>query len=409
MNKIKLDFPIFKNNPWIVFLDNAASTQKPYYVINWTSHFLENDYANIHRWMYTLSEKSEILYEKSKDKVAQLINAKSKFEINYSYNATYALNLIAQNLKKSNFLKKWDKVLLSISEHHSNIVPWLILKDEIWIKLDYINLDNDFCLDLNDLEKKLTSDVKVISLCYVSNVSWSIFDLKKVWEIINKKNNRNSVRFIVDASQAVPNFKVNVQDLDCDFLVFSWHKIIAQTWIWVLYWKQNLLKELTSAFWWWWAIDTVEKNNFIASGLPFRFEPGTPNIVWAISLLCALEYLESIWWYEAIRKNELKLIQYTLDWFKKLWKNIILIWNQKLEKRVWVFSFYIPQVHSVDFEDYMAEKNICIRAWYHCAEPFIKSLWINALIRLSLYIYNDKSDIDKFFKLWSQFINEIKN
>lgn len=402
MKNIKNDFPIFKNNPEIVFLDNASSTQKPQYVIDGIKNFLENDYANIHRGAYSLSERSEELYEKSKEKVKEFISAKYQSEINYTYNSTYAINLLTLSLKRSWYLKKWDKVLLSIVEHHANVVPWLILKEEIWIEIDYIGIKDDYSLDFDDLKQKITSDVKLVSLTYVSNVSWEIFNLEKAWEIIKDKN--SEILFVVDASQAVPNFKADVSKLNCDFMVFTWHKVMAETWIGILYGKKELLKKLQSWLGWGWAINWVREQEYSPAWLPFRFEPGTPNIIWAVSLLRSLEYIESIWWYETIMANEKKLVTYTLDKINQFGDKINLIWSKNAESRIWVFTFSINWVHPWDIAEFMAKNNICIRAGHHCTEPFMKYCEISWAFRMSLYIYNTENDIDKFFDVLNSYI-----
>lgn len=465
MRDYKKDFPIFQNNPELIYLDNAASTQKPKFVIDWIKNFLENDYANIHRGSYSLSEKSEELYEKSKKKVAEFIGAEFASEINYTYNANYAFNIIAQTLKKSEILKKWDKVILGISEHHANIVPWLILKEEIWIEIDYVWIRDDFSLDLEDLKSKLTSEVKVVSLSYASNVTGQIFELEKVWEIIknfnesvissliensekiikntgfplpreweeNQKlqikkisennsalNSQLSTLFIVDASQAVPNFKVDVKKLNCDFLVFTAHKVMAETGLGIFYIKKELAKKLIPSFGWGWAINRVKEQEFSPAGLPNKFEPGTPNIIWAVSLLKALEYIESIGWYEAIEKNEKELIEYFLqklekynnchsEWNKEsLYRNlkIELIGSKKLENRLWIFSLVITGFHITDLAEFFAKENICVRAWLHCAEPLANCINNSWSLRISLYLYNDKNDIDRFFEVLDKILNK---
>ena len=390
-NKIKKDFPVFKDLS-LVFLDNAASTQKPLYVLDGVKNFYSNSYANIHRGVYDLSHRAEKSYDQSKEKVAKLINASRKEEIAYTYNSTYALNLITTSLIRLNKLQSWDKVLLSTVEHHSNIVPWLILADIYWIEIDYINIDNDYNLDFSDFEKKYDSSVKVVSITYTSNVTWTIFDLNRL-----SKKLRNDTLFIVDGSQAVPNFEVDVQELDCDFMFFTGHKMMAETGIWVLYWKTETTKSLSSPISGWGAINWVKSDSFSEAHFPHNFEPWTPNLWWAVSLLKAIEYLESIWGYQAIKKNEEELIKYTLEEFNKI-KWLKLIWSQGIENRIWVFSFYIPWIHVNDINDILAENNICIRSGHHCAEPFMNSLEITWTCRLSLYIYNDKNDIDRFFE-----------
>lgn len=405
MKDFKKDFPVFKNNPWIVFFDNASSTQKPSHVIDWVKNFLENDYANIHRWAYSLSERSEELYDKSKKKVKEFIGASDISEINYTYNSTYALNMLSLSFKRSGTLKKWDKVLLSIVEHHANIVPWLILKEEIWIEIDYVSVNENYDLDLVDLKNKLDSTVKIVSLTHVSNVTWQIFDLQSASEII-KWYNKN-ILFVIDASQAIPHFKTDVKALDCDFLFFTWHKVMAETGIWILYWKKELLKNLTPAFWGWWAINWVKEQEFLPSWLPHRFEPWTPNIIWAVSLLKALEYIEIIGWYEVIEQNEQILINYFLEKFEKLKDRVHLIWSKKSKQRVWVFTFCVDSIHPTDIADLMAENNICVRAWHHCAEPFMERCDLKTTLRASIYLYNTPEDIDKFFDVFENILKEI--
>ncbi len=446
---LKKDFPIFKNNPWLVFLDSTASSQKPQIVIDWIKDYLENNYSNIHRWAYSLAENSEVLYEKSKKKVALFIGADSWREVIYTYNANYALNLLSSTLKKSLFLKKGDKVLLSIVEHHSNIVPWLILKEEIWIEIDYIKVDSEYNLDLEDLKSKLDWSVKVVSLTQVSNVTWKIFDLEKVGEIIKNFRNRSqksshpelvsgslmqwniikqSIKdaadncsalqqeiityplFIVDASQSFPHFKVDVKKINCDAMFFTAHKVMADSWLWVLWAKKDLLLSLEPSFCWWWSIAWVKQDKYKSNNtLPDRFEPGTPNITWAVSLLKALEYIENIWWYEKIEEIEKDLVSYTIEKWKIFLEkyDIKLLWSLDEKNRVWVFSFLVKQIHSLDLADYLAQNNICIRAGQHCAEPFLESENCVHTCRISLYIYNDKEDIDRFFEVLEKAIIEF--
>ncbi len=429
---LKNDFPIIKNNPWLVYLDSTASSQKPTYVIDWIKDYLENDYSNIHRWAYSLSERSENLYEKSKKKVAEFIGASTWREIIYTYNANYALNFIAWSLRKSEILKKWDKVLVSIVEHHSNIVPWLILRDEIWIDIEYINVDKDFNLDLEDLKSKLDDKVKVVSITQVSNVTGQIFDLEETWNII--KNYSNDIIFIVDASQSFPHFKVDVKKLNCDMMFFTAHKIMADSWLGVWWARKELLAIKKPVFSWGWAIAWVKKLEYKENNsLPDKFEPGTPNITWAVSLLKALEYIEQIWWYEKIEEIEKELVEYTVWKWKEIMKKyeVKILWSlesnvppfvkgargflseevssvSKIPSRVWVFSFIVPGIHSLDIADYLAENDICIRAGQHCAEPFLESESCTHTCRMSLYIYNDKSDVDRFFEVLEKVIDELK-
>ncbi len=398
---IKKDFPIFKNNPWLVYLDSTASSQKPSMVIEWIKYYLDNCYSNIHRWMYDIATKSEEMYNMSKKKVAEIIWTESYKEIIYTYNSTYASNLLTWSLRRSKILKAWDKVLLSIVEHHANIVPWLILKEEIGIEIDYVDVDENFDMDFDDFIKKYDEKVKVISMTHVSNVTWQVFDLERVWKL-----KRDDTLFIIDASQSIPHFSLNVQKLNADFLYFTWHKVLADSGIWVLWWKTKLLEELKPAFSWWWAILKVDKDCFVDAKIPDKFEPGTPNLSWAVSLLKAIEYIESIGWYEKVEEIENDLVKYSLDKFNSR-HSIKLIWSTKSKNRVWVFSFIVENIHSHDIADKMAENNICIRSGMHCAHPFLAKIWLAHTCRMSLYIYNTREDIDKFFEVLDEMIGDI--
>lgn len=402
---LKSDFPIFKNNPGLIYMDSTATSQKPSYVIDTMKDFLENDYANIHRWSYSLSERSEKIYEKSKKKVAEFVWANSWREVIYSFNSTYASNLLIWSLGRSNIFKPWDKILLSIVEHHANIVPWLILQEQTWIIIEYIKVSSDYSLDFDDLESKLDNSVKAISITHVSNVTWEVFDLERIWKLLDKQEKRPL--FIVDASQSFPHIKVDVKKINCDALFFTWHKVMADTWIWVLWWKEELLNNLKPCISWWWAISWVKESWFKEASLPDRFEPWTPNLTWAVSLLSALEYIEKSWWYDEIEKIELDLNTYVLEKFKNLlW--VKLIWWTNPSSRASVFSFTVKWIHSLDIADYMADNNICIRAWQHCAEPFMISRWINHTCRMSLYVYNTKEEVDKFFEILDKAIYILK-
>ncbi len=411
MKDFKKDFPIFRNNPWLVFLDSTASSQKPAFVIDWIRDYLENDYSNIHRWAYSLAERSEDLYEKSKKKVAGFIGADSWREVIYTYNANYALNFIAWSLRKSWFFKKWDKVLVSIVEHHSNIVPWLILRDEIWIELEYINVDKNYNLDLEDLKSKLDSSVKVVSITQVSNVTGQIFNLEEVGRIIRDFKWQSSPLFIIDASQSFPHFKVDIKKLNCDMIFFTAHKIMADSWLGVWWAKKEILENLKPVFSGGWAIYRVKKYEYKDNtSLPEKFEVGTPNVTGALSLLKALEYIESIGGYKKIEEIEKELVEYAIEKWKTIKEkyDIKILWNLEAKNRVWVFSFLIPWIHSIDIADYLAEEGICIRAGQHCAEPFLQSESCSHTCRMSLYLYNDKSDIDRFFEVLEKAIKELK-
>ncbi|MDD2870514.1 MAG: aminotransferase class V-fold PLP-dependent enzyme [Candidatus Gracilibacteria bacterium] len=390
---IKKDFPIFENNPGLIFLDSTSSTQKPKMVIEGIKYYLDNCYSNIHRGMYSIATKSEKMYVDSKQKVADMIGADDYKEIIYTYNSTYASNILTGSLRLSHILKKGDKVLLSIVEHHANIVPWLILKDEIGIEIEYINVDENYDLDFDDFTKKYDEKVKVISLTHVSNVTGQVFDLERVGKI-----KRDDTLFVIDASQSIPHFKLDVKKLNADFIFFTGHKILADAGIGVLWGKTELLEKLTPVFSGGGAIGKVDECSFTYSKLPNKFEPGTPNLTGAVSLLKAIEYIESIGGFKKVEEIENDLVEYALEKFK-LRKSVKLIGSTKSENRVGVFSFVIEGIHSHDVADIMAENNICIRSGMHCAHPFLNKIGVAHTSRMSLYIYNTREDIDRFFEI----------
>lgn len=391
----KKDFPIFQNNPWLIYLDNWASTQKPQMVVDWVSDFISKYYANIHRWSYDLSEKSEEFYFQSKKKLGEFINCKSS-EIIYSYNSTYSINLVAQSLCKSKFLWKWDSVLLGIREHHANVMPRKLLAEEYWFDIEYVSIDKNYDIDWQDFDKKYDNTVKVVSIWHISNVTWKIYDVEKIKTLL-----RPETFFMVDWSQSFPNIPVDVQKIWCDCFAFTWHKAMAYTGIWWIYLKKDWIKELTPMISWGWAIQDLDVDFYQLPTTVSKFEAWTPNIIWAVSLLKALEYIESIWWMKTIRNHEQEIVNYCLPRFEQLAEKVQLIWP-KTTDRVAVFSFFIPQNSNFNnVWEIFAEKNIAIRCGWHCAYPIHKSLKIPWTCRMSAYIYNDIDDIDKFFEVLS--------
>lgn len=393
----KHDFPIFKNNLDLIYFDSTASSQKPKLVIDSIKEYLETNYSNIHRWSYDIAINSEKLYKDSKKLVAKHIWADDYREIIYTWNSTYAANLLTLTLKKNNFLKAWDKVIISTAEHHANIVPWLILKEEIGIEVVYLEYDENYNLDLEQFEKIYDDKVKIISLTHVSNVLGQRFDLEEIW-----KRKRKDTLFVIDASQSIPHFAVNIKTLNCDFLFFTGHKVFADSWIWVLWGKYELLNSFRTPMSWGWAIWDVTFDSYTDAGLPDKFEFWTPNVTGAVSLLKAFEYIDSIGGYEVIEAKERELIEYFLERFNKL-SHLKMLWSTKSENRVWVFSFIVEWIHSHDVAEALAEKGIAVRAGKHCAHPLFYKVWLWNSVRVSFQIYNNKEDIDKLFEVLSSF------
>ena len=404
---IKKDFPIFETHPDLVYLDSTATSQKPALVIDGVAEYLRTSYANIHRGSYDISEVSQKLYEDSKKIVAKNIWAPNWREVIYTSNSTYALNILAQSLWRSHKLKKWDTVLVTIVEHHANVVPWLILKEDYGINVEFIGVDDNFDIDYNDFRDKLSNNVKIVSLAHVSNTTGQVFDIANVKSLLHARYGKHTPLLIVDASQSVPHFWVDVGKLWCDALFFTGHKVFADSWIWVLWAKEDLLIDMKPIFSWGWAIGEVKQKSFTHSlKLPDKFEPGTPNLTWAVSLLRAFEYLESIWWYPVLEEVERDLVQYSLEKFHSQ-DAVKIIGSTSCARRVGVFTFVVEWIHSFDISDYLADHNICIRAWQHCAEPFMDYVGQLHTCRMSLQIYNTKEDIDKFFEVLGMAINDL--
>ncbi len=398
MQSYKPDFPIFAQDPWLIFLDSAASTQKPSYVIDNMADFLRRSYANIHRGSYSLSEKAEDIYYKSKEKYASVVWFSSD-EIIYTYNATYAYNLLTQTLRYSGVLKEGDVVLVDIAEHHANLVPWQMLSERHGIIIEWIDLDANFEYDMDDFKKKYihASDanrVKVVSISAASNVTGRIYNLEGIASLL-----RPETFFVVDGSQAIPH--VSVADYACnariDALIATGHKIMSDTGIGMLALRKPHIKALKPARGGWGMIDNVTTQGYTLTSGWEKFEPGTPHIVGSASLLFALEYIESIGGYPAMQKHENQLIEYALDRIHQN-NNIDLFGPTTTKNRLGIFSFRLKnQGNAKRIWEMLANENICIRCWWHCTHPLFQSHGWKGACRISTYIYNDIADLEKTF------------
>ncbi len=399
------DFPIFSENPSLIFLDSASSAQKPRHVIDGMKHFFERSYANVHRWAYDLSMESSLLYEKAKKYVAKFLSASSESEIVFTYNATYAFNLIAHGLARSGILKKGDTILLSKLDHHANIVPWHIIAKEYDLILDWVDLHDDGTLSYESLAEKLPH-ARLLSITGASNVTGELLDIERVHALLNALENRPL--FVLDGSQRFPHVATDVVKYGIDFYVGTGHKVMSDTGLGFFYGKKELLKAIDPVFCGGWAINAVTTEWYEPAGLPFRHEPGTPHIAGGVSLLHALEYIESIGWYEAIEKYENGLTEYALSAFQKAgflqgppskdMKWITLLGSYEVKNRLWVFSFASMTHHPHDIAEALADKNICVRSGHHCTEPFHAHMGLGASFRASTYIYNTREDIDSFIE-----------
>lgn len=389
-NMIKKDFPIL-NNKNMVYLDSGATTQKPIQVIKAIENYYENNNANPHRGAYDLSIKATECYENTRAKIAKFINAKYTEEVVFSKNATESLNLIAYSYGLSN-LKKDDEVLISIMEHHSNLVPWQRITKQTGSKLKYMYINDKLEISEQEIKNKVTPKTKMVGITYVSNVTGTINDVK---QIIKQAHSVGAV-VIVDASQAIPHMKIDVQDLDCDFLVFSGHKMLAPLGIGVMYGKKNILNQMPPFIMGGDMIEYVYEQETTFAELPNKFEAGTQNVEGVVGLGAAIDYLEGIG-YEKIQKIEQEVIMYAREELSKL-KYLELYITPNCNNHSGVISFNIKGIHPHDVASILNEQGVCVRSGNHCAQPLLRSLGIDSTCRASFYIYNTKEDVDRLVK-----------
>ena len=389
---LRNDFPIFKkkiNGKELVYLDNASTTQKPYSVIDSITDFYTNYNSNIHRAVYQLAEEATELYEQSRKKIANFINACPE-EIVFTRNTTESINLIAHSWARSN-LKKDDGVVITELEHHSNIVPWQILCHEIGTRLEYVGIDENGFLDLEHMIELISSKkVKLVSLSHMSNVLGTIVPIERIIKIAHE----HGIPVIVDGAQSAPHMPVNVKNMDCDFLVFSAHKMLGPTGVGVLYAKKELLENMRPFMGGGDMIKEVFKFHTNYNEVPYKFEAGTPNIADVVGFGAAIDYLEKIG-MENIRRHEISLTEYALESMLSL-KYVTVYGPRDPKYRGGVISFNIADIHPHDLATIMNDHGIAIRSGHHCAQVLMQRLDVPATSRASFYIYNTKEEIDKF-------------
>ena len=390
--ELRNDFPIFRkkiNGKDLVYLDNASTTQKPYTVIDSITDFYSNYNSNIHRAVYQLAEEATNMYEQSREKIANFINARPE-EIIFTRNTTESINLIAHSWARLN-LKKDDGVAITEIEHHSNIVPWQILSQEIGTRLEYVGIDENGFLDLEHMIELIASKkIKLVSLSHMSNVLGTIVPIERIIRIAHE----NGIPVIVDGAQSVPHMPVNVKNMDCDFLVFSAHKMLGPTGVGVLYAKKEYLDKMKPFLSGGDMIKEVFKFHTNYNEVPYKFEAGTPNIADVVGFGAAIEYLEKIG-MENIRKHEIYLTDYALESMLSL-KYATIYGPRDPKDRGGVISFNIADIHPHDLATIMNDHGIAIRSGHHCAQVLMQRLDVPATSRASFYIYNTKEEIDKF-------------
>ena len=386
-NDIKKDFPILENEK-IVYLDSGATTQKPKQVLDKIKEFYEKYNANPHRGAYTLSTEATEYYENTRTKIAKFINSKHREEIIFSKNASESLNLIAYSYGMEN-LKKDDEIVISIMEHHSNLVPWQKVSKVTGSTLKYMYINEDYELTDEEIMSKITDKTKIVGITHVSNVLGTINNVKKIIQYAHKKG----AIVVVDSSQSIPHMKIDVQNLDCDFMVFSGHKMLAPLGIGVLYGKKEILNKMSPFLMGGDMIEYVYEQETTFAPLPNKFEAGTQNVEGVIGLGAAIDYIENIG-YDRIQEIEKEVVLYARQELSKLdFLKLYLTPNE--ENHSGVISFNINGVHPHDVASILDSESVCVRSGNHCAQPLMRFLGIDSTCRASFYLYNTKEDVDR--------------
>ena len=387
--KIQKDFAILEqivNDEPLVYLDNAATTQKPQAVLDVLEAYYHKDNANVHRGVHTLAERATAAYEASREKLRAFINAKSSKEVLFTRGTTTGLNWVAQFARE--ILKPGDQVLISIMEHHSNIIPWQEACRATEAELVYVYL-KDGKLDMDDLREKLTDKTKFVSLAQVSNVLGCVNPVKEIAQLAHQ----HGAYMVVDGAQSAPHMAIDVQDLDCDFFALSGHKMLGPTGIGVLYSKEELLNQMSPVEFGGEMIDFVYEQEATWKELPWKFEAGTPNIAGAIALGAAVDYLNEIG-MENIHAYEQDLVAYVLPKLQAI-DGLTIYGPKDPSQHTGVIAFNLDGLHPHDVATALDYEGVAVRAGHHCAQPLIHHLGIHAAARASFYIYNTKEDCDK--------------
>lgn len=391
--KIIRDFPILNRrigSHRLVYLDNAATTQKPQSVISAMENYYSNTNANIHRGLHTLAEEATAAFEDARKKIADFVGGVKTEEVIYTRNATEAINLVAYSWGRQN-IKKGDRIVLTEMEHHANLVPWISLAKETGAELKYIPIDDSGLLDLADLDKIISINTKIVAVTQMSNVLGTINPVDEIARFAHA----NGSLILVDGAQSTPHMPVNIKMLNADFFVFSAHKMLGPTGIGVLYGKESILNDMEPFLFGGEMINEVRYDYADWASLPWKFEAGTPNIAGAISFSPALDYLNGTG-MDNVRRHEMQLTSYALNRLSVL-DHIKIFGPRNVELRGGALSFIDDSIHPHDLATFLDSRGIAIRAGHHCAQPLMKRLGVVSTARASFYIYNTKDDIDELF------------
>jgi len=383
------DFKFFSEYPDLIYFDNAATTQKPNVVLERMIRYYESENANPLRGVYDLSVKATDAYENARARTADFIGAESASEIIFTRNASESLNLIAKSYGET-FLKEGDEIVLTVMEHHSNLLPWQEVVKKTGAKLVFLEPDKTGFISNEEIKAKITEKTKLVSLAHISNVLGRKNPVEKV---IKAAHDVGAVA-VVDGAQAVPHTKVNVRELDADFYVFSGHKMLAPMGIGVVYGKKKLLNKMPPFLTGGEMIEYVELDSATYAEVPHKFEAGTVNVGGAVGLHAAMDYLENIG-FDYIEETELRLTKRLFEGMKAL-PYINIAGSEGAEKHNGIITFTIDDVHPHDSASILNNAKICVRAGHHCAQPLMKFLGFNSTLRASLYFYNTEEEVDRF-------------
>lgn len=391
IQQIRADFPILSQEVYgkpLIYFDNAATMQKPQAVVEAMTQAYYTTNANVHRGVHYLSQQATELHENARERVRQFLNARTATEIIFTRGTTESLNLLASSFGEA-FLNEGDEVILSVMEHHSNIVPWQLLRQRKGIVLKVIPMLDDGTLDLTAYEALFTSRTRLVSVVQVSNVLGTVNPVRRMADIAHA----HGAKIIVDAAQSVPHFTVDVQELDCDFLAFSGHKLYAPTGIGVLYGKEALLEQMPPYQGGGEMIARVSFEETTYERLPYKFEAGTPDFVGSHALATAIDYVTHVG-YEAIAQHEQALTAYATTQLRSLFPSL-RIFGEAPHKDA-VISFHLEGIHPLDLGTLLDRLGIAIRTGHHCAQPLMARCGVEGLSRISFGMYNTKEEIDTF-------------
>lgn len=390
-DKIRQDFPILfqeVNDEPLVYLDNAATTQKPKAVLDALKDYYEHENANVHRGVHTLAERATHSYEAAREKVRSFINASETAEVLFTRGTTTSLNWVARSFGEQ-FIHEGDEILISYMEHHSNVIPWQQLAKKTGASLKYIVLTEEGFLDMEKAKELINSNTKIVSIAHVSNVLGVINPVEELAQMIHEQGGI----LVVDGAQSTPHMAIDVQQIDCDFFAFSGHKMCGPTGIGVLYGKRKWLEQMEPVEFGGEMIDFVELYDSTWKELPWKFEAGTPNIAGAIALGHAIDYLEAIG-MENIHHYEEELVAYVLPKLQQI-EGLTIYGPQDPAKRTGVIAFNLDGLHPHDVATALDMEGVAVRAGHHCAQPLLKYLQVAATARASFYFYNTKQDADR--------------